>query len=514
MTRISLLLVLALLTVTFSFGQHPGSVCGISLADAAKIQQRLTANKDLLAEGMVSPRDIIYVPVKFHLVADNNGNGRASDDDVLEQMCALEADFAGTNIRFFIRNGFNYIDNTSVYERHYQTAGSIMLIQRDRNALNVFLVDDASPSPQSDGVAGYYSVSRDWIVLDKREVEGATSALAHEIGHFFSLLHTHYGWDEDPWSAEIHGNPAPTISPGGIPTERMDRNNCEESGDYICDTPPDYNGQNWLDCDYQLGAQDPNGALIDPDETNFMGYFRRCARRSYQFSERQKEIMLADLMNTSDYAGLSTPSRTYLRNQTPSTLSQIEELPALIYPINNEQAPGGGTVALQWEPVEGAEQYLIEVDRSPAMVVSPIRLVSNTPTVEVSGLDVDKRYFWRVKPFNSFSTCASWTNPQSFTVSLTTATNTINTISEWSLAPNPIARSRVLNLEFNTTETFEAQVTLFNIAGQQVQDIGRRQFVTGNNEVGIPTDKLSPGVYLLSMVAEKGRLTQRVVVMD
>ncbi len=513
MIRIPLLVLLTLFT-TIAFGQQPGYVCGTSPADAAQIKERLLRNKVQLEEGLVFPRDIIYVPIKFHLVADNDGQGRISENEVLEQLCSLEADFAGTNIQFFIKDGFNYINNTSVYERHYQTINSIMLIQRDRRALNVFLVDDASPSPTSDGVAGYYSVNRDWIVLDKREAQGATSALAHEIGHFFSLLHTHYGWDEEPWSADIHGNPAPELSPGGIPTEKMDGSNCENAGDYICDTPPDYNGQNWFDCDYQSGAMDPAGVVIDPDETNFMGYFRRCARRSYQFSERQKAIMMADLTNASNYNGLNTPSRSYLLDQSPSTTASIEEASQLIYPIDNEKAAGGGTVNLQWEAVEGAEQYLIEIDRSPALVVSPIRLVSSTPTVEVSGLEIDRRYFWRVKPFNAISPCAPWTNIESFTVSLTTSTNTIPSVSGWRVLPNPVSRGRELILEFNAGDSFEADLVLFNLAGQRVQAIGRRRFSPGNNELSFPTSTLSPGVYLLSMVSEKGRLTQRVVIMD
>ena len=73
-----------------------------------------------------------------------------------------------------------------------------------------------------------------------------------------------------PWSADI-GNPAPASSPGGIPTEKMDGSNCETAGDYLCDTPPDYNGFGWDDCDYDGGAQDPMGVEIDPEERLIYG---------------------------------------------------------------------------------------------------------------------------------------------------------------------------------------------------------------------------------------------------
>ena len=41
----------------------------------------------------------------------------------------------------------------------------------------------------------------------------------------------------------------------------------KNSGDFLCDTPADYNlGFGWNNCNYTGGAMDPNGILLNPDE--------------------------------------------------------------------------------------------------------------------------------------------------------------------------------------------------------------------------------------------------------
>ncbi len=481
-------------------------VCGTAGQSAASLSERLLANR-AHASQQLQRRDIQYVPVKFHLVARNDGSGRVPENNVLDQLCALNADFLDMNVQFFIKEGFSYLDNTAVYENHAQTENSIMAIRRDRDALNIWIVDDATPggsSPEDGIVYGYYSIARDWLVVRADQVNASTKVLTHEVGHFFSLLHTHNGWDGEPWSEEIHGNPAPALSPEGIPTELMDGTNCEDAGDFICDTPPDYNGLGWPNCDYTKGAQDPKGVLIDPDEANFMSYFLFCDQRLLNFSSEQKELMLVDLASV---------NRNFLRRDAPTNTASIDGNTQLLSPANDAEVPGGGTVLLEWAAVDDADSYVVEIDRTPAFTFDPRSVVATTNNLEVTDLVVGRRYFWRVRPYNEYDGCVEPTAARSFIIGMSTAANSIDFVENWSLSPNPARSDQGLRFELNTMEAFDGHISLFTITGQEQQRQPYR-FAAGTNRVEIPIAGLNSGVYLFTLVTEAGRINQRIILTD
>ena len=108
-----------------------------------------------------------------------------------------------------------------------------------------------------------------FIIMQKGcSVNGAT--LAHEIGHFFGLLHTHETFR-------------------GV--EFVDGSNCGTAGDLLCDTPADFNlAQGGLTgCTYNGNFADPSGNLYNPDPSNLMSYAPSVCRR--KFSEMQNELM-------------------------------------------------------------------------------------------------------------------------------------------------------------------------------------------------------------------------------
>lgn len=82
--------------------------------------------------------------------------------------------------------------------------------------------------------------------------------LAHELGHFFGLIHTFGG---SLW--------------GQLTSELVDGSNCETSGDWICDTPADPypHGFTVNSCQYTGTVVDANGDLYTPDTENIMSYY-------------------------------------------------------------------------------------------------------------------------------------------------------------------------------------------------------------------------------------------------
>lgn len=85
---------------------------------------------------------------------------------------------------------------------------------------------------------------------DKKDIGLAT--FAHETGHYFGLQHT-FGSSAKKKSTK----------------EKLDGSNCRDEGDYICDTPADFNLPLYRDC----GQSIPNvSGNYSPPINNYMSY--------------------------------------------------------------------------------------------------------------------------------------------------------------------------------------------------------------------------------------------------
>lgn len=470
------------------------------------LADRLLRNKQLLEDNPLQFRSTVYVPVRIHMVANSSGQGRVLHSRVLEQMCRLNSDFADMGMQFYIKGINDNINDTAIYNAQYN-AGFIMNQLRDNSAFNIWIVDvaaPAAPQPGDEGqILGYYNPFRDWVVMRRDQAGSTTITLPHEVGHFFSLMHTHNGWDAQRWTAEI-GNPAPAISPGGVPTERQDGTNCHNAGDFICDTPPDYNGFGFSGCNYNI-AQDPTGTFIDPDEQLFMSYFLNCTRNDYYFSQTQQDLIWADYNHS---------SRNSIRSNFVPNLTEITEPATPIYPIGGIVTPGYNIVNLQWEAVTGADSYLLEIDLVPTFALSPIRVVvQGANTYTATTLQANKNYSWRVRPFNAYRTCA----PNSAIATFRTGTELVSTqditdLDSWTISPNPVLAQGAMQVTLQAGRGFEADFTLYNTAGQIVQRIGRQRINAGETHFEFSAENLSPGIYMLALDHQEGREVRRVVV--
>ncbi len=498
------ILVLLVAMASTSYAQSPPA-CGTNATSLEAIRSRLLLNKAQLSEGALpAARSIEYVPVRFHMVTQNDGSGGVAIRNVLDQLCTLNEDFAETGIQFYMRGDFTPVRNTGVNENHIQQT-SYMSMMRDAEAINVWIVRTPySPNPEA-LTYGLYQVSQDWLIIRREEINRSSYTLTHEMGHFFGLLHTFYGWDIDPWMESRHGNPAPAMSPMDIPTERQDRSNCDSAGDYICDTPPDYNfGYYWThNCSYQGGAKDPMGNLVQPDETNFMSYFDRCDRADYHFSPQQRSLMYADLMSG---------SRRYIRwgyQPTQPFLGNAQ----LESPLPGETLPFYDEIQLRWAAAEGATRYLLEIDRVPSFALQPQIYVLSQNEFTLQELDPNRLYYWRVRPFNEYHTCAPMTPYRSFrTGSFTTTARDIRQLRDWKVFPNPVPRNSDCEIAFSISESMEATVQLYTITGQIRHAEAPRQFQTGAHRITIPTNNLEPGVYLLTLQTQTGKRIEKIII--
>ncbi len=509
MQRFTLLITCFLLGMLPINAQILRGVCGNTHADQMSQIDRYLVNKRIAKTNPSKSRNAItYIPIQFHLIARNNGTGGIQLTDMLDQICRLNDQFGAFDIVFYQADAPNIIANDVIYDNHTLTSAQFTMRQRrNREAMNVWVVNEASPAGglAVGTVLGYYDPQNDWIVIRKNQISGTNNTLAHEAGHFFSLFHPHLGWDSEPYSAELHGVQVGNRSPSGRDTELMDRSNCETAGDMICDTDPDYNfALSFRDCIYNVEVQDPNGDLVDPDETLIMSYFNDAC--TSKFTETQVEMMIADV---------DSPGRNFLRiNDFAPLATEITETISLVAPVESAVTSSFNKVELRWRAVAGADTYLVEVDRSSGFNIDNLKfIVSNQTSLLLEDiLDADRNYRWRVTPYNANYTCASSSETARFRTGISTSVATITTVNNWTIQPNPIREATTLTLDVNAKTAFDADIKVFNLTGQLLQTQVATEFSSGNSKVQLDIRNLTKGIYFLTLENEEGVLNKKLIV--
>lgn len=321
----------------------------------------------------------LYVPIQFHIVGaghEEKPYGFYPNQEVYRVLCELNDDFTDTGIQFYSAGDFDYIIKGGYYSQFQVSVGLDMIANHNfPNVINVYIVGKAA------GLCGYFSPFYDGIVVIKSCIEPGDNTLAHEVGHYFSLPHPFLGWENGQTPPEHQ-------------QELVDGSNCATTGDFFCDTRADYASNRW-NCPYAGKPKyDPNGDLMDPDETLFMSYsYDHCSNR---FSAEQAEAMVANIFQ----------QRSYLLQSAPPEIVRMDEN-LLLYPSSTSMPVPFEHVLLSWSEVEGAEEYYVEVrneDLIPNHALSDASFYT-TETSAMLKLQPYVTYNWSVQPLADNISC-------------------------------------------------------------------------------------------------------------
>jgi len=512
MLRHILTTLILLFLVQLTIGQvQTHSTCGMSTSDFDVLRQRLKSNKAFLKANrtMATSRNATtYIPLKFHLVGKDDGSERISYTRVMDQLCLMNEVFAEYELEFYVFEEFNEVDNTGIYEDHFSTrAGMAMGRERENRAINIWILGEAQLEDSVGQTFGYYTPAEDWIVIRKLHISSQGYTLPHEIGHYFSLLHTFNGWDFSPYDDTYEGMSAPERSPGEVLNECADGSNCEIAGDMICDTPADYlyiNKLAFTGCEYTGTMLDPKGEPLKPDPSLIMGYFAdNCIDK---FTQEQVDLMKADLQ--------SADRRAVRRGFTPS-VPVINEAATLIAPIDRFVTASYNQVNLTWEAVPDATYYIVEIDNvSFFSANSQQHIVYTNSKFLDNELNPNRNYYWRVYAFNEATSCGMPSDTERFRTGLSTATSSIEAVSSLEVQPNPVKLSAGFTLSVQATASFEASIKIFNFTGQVVWSKPTHTFINGKSQELIKTKQLSPGMYFVHLENTQGIITKKIIVQE
>jgi len=494
---------------------------GIFITSVASAQFCGTPQDPLLERVDINKKNMIpmqrsvqkYIPITFHLVAASNGSGRVSEEGVLMQVANINASYADQEAKFYIDH-FNYFDNDAVYNSPASAAAKTqMRLRRDNNAINVFITNTADNGGGSPGVVlAYYDPQEDWVVSRKNEINGASSTLAHEVGHFFSLAHPFDGWDCHPFTLDEYTNPVnvdftiPCEGGGGSKLiELHDGSNCNTAGDRVCDTPEDYNlgllYQN--DCSENTSVKDKHGDVIKPMVNNFMSYYRNCL--AYVFTPTQKNLINTDFF--------SFP-RSYIRTGVVPNTTPVVDPVQYISPINGAETNGTTNILLDWEDVPGANKYLVIYDRFASFTFAPVKVfVTSSELLITDALVVDKPYYWKVWPYNESMTGAGYSAAQNFVVGNGTAVNEIREINDFALTPNPVMDHIPALLTLSSTKPINGQLQVTDASGQVLSN-ETISIPAGMSQYKVQNEDLPIGIYFVTILSEQGRLVTPMMIMD
>ncbi len=215
------------------------------------------------------------VPLKIHIVRQSDGTGGISLTDVNQAIANLNYYFfeAGTPMEFYLCDPIQYIDNSAWYDFDMTEEAALCDPNDVNNAMNLYFVNQICITAGNNcGIAGYAYFpfnniqSTRSLLRNDQMVLYANGTFVHELGHNFSLEHTHVGTENGPNDPDA---------------ERVVRTppdaNCTVRSDDLCDTDADprYDPAyfNLVTCTYTGSQTDDQGNVYTPPVDNIMSYY-------------------------------------------------------------------------------------------------------------------------------------------------------------------------------------------------------------------------------------------------
>ncbi len=223
------------------------------------------------------------VPIQLHILRNDAGTGGISEADCLRAFERLNKFYINASIHFYQVDAINYIDETLFYDYNKTQMNSLDAAHGVTNVMNIYVANTVSNSSGS-AICGHaqFPGGLDFVMQATSCMKNG-STLAHEVGHYLGLYHTH---------STVFGD------------EAVDGSDCSTEGDLLCDTPADprlSGGSNFNSsgCNYYGTVTDENGQLYDPMVTNVMSYASKECR--VDFTEEQYDRILWTLENERTY---------------------------------------------------------------------------------------------------------------------------------------------------------------------------------------------------------------------
>ncbi len=267
MTSVSFKSIITLLVfLLFTKTNHAQIACGTQINDATAeyLMSELDEVQHFIQQNSELKNASTYLfPIQIHIVRQSDGTGGITAAEANQSIIELNTNFADAGIEFFQCAPINYIDNDTYYNFEQAEEQALTAANDVEGSINMYYCNQVKIDFQGAlfDICGYAYLPHgpDRLILSNSCVLNSNT-LAHEMGHYFGLLHPH---------DTRYGEEAIT----------RDANdacyNCESTGDLLCDTQASPNLFSLVDsnCDYTGTAIETcSGNTYMPDTDNTMSY--------------------------------------------------------------------------------------------------------------------------------------------------------------------------------------------------------------------------------------------------
>ena len=501
-----IILFLLISCISVSFSQ--GNWCGTPQDDA--FMEDLIRNKKDWGKTLNKNSATRYVPITFHLVGKNDMGGRIGEEAVYKAVCTLNERYQTeeVDIVFYIKELSTSINRDDIYDITSNSSTGFLRSAKDREAMNIFVVNSISRSGGTGTTLGYYApgAANDYIVIRKGNLGDAGYTLEHEIGHFFTLAHTHRGWEDLGWSPSDYDQKITFLEISSsqsqpVLVELVDRGvdgNCEIAGDFICDTPADYGrGFTCNCCVLNDVILDRNCDTLAPMMNNIMSYSGNCS--SWEFTDGQ-----ATAMETS----YDADNRLYLRQGNVDEFTLITDTISGHFPEHMGLHEVYDFVELKWNAVPNAEFYTVNV--------KGVEYTTTENKLLITDFSPNERFiFWGVKAFNKFGGACQVNSFQHFFdvgSEEGSAVNDIDFVEAVNIFPNPVSGNANISVSFDADKSFDADMRIYDITGKEVFAKRSISFSAGKNTKMLPINGLASGIHILEIRTNEGSITERLII--
>ncbi len=230
-----------------------GQVCGTEITPEQEIFMRnisVNYNNSSLRTKAV----LVQIPIQFNYIVRDDGTGGLNSSQTEAVLNRLNSYYINSDIQFYMYDEVNIIRSDEYFNFNASFEGAIAVPNDKSRVINIYffnsLVSGGTP------LCGYtrFPPSSDRVFVAYNCVTNGTT-LEHEIGHYFTLYHTHGKTNT------------------GTTDELVNGANCTTAGDDLCDTPADPNLTGKVsNCIYTGNDRDANGETYSPQVANIMAY--------------------------------------------------------------------------------------------------------------------------------------------------------------------------------------------------------------------------------------------------
>lgn len=399
MKTLSVLVVIALSYLT-TYAQD--FQCGVRTYTHENEMERRAVLKNIKADstGLSNREGVInYVPIKPHLLGNDDNTGYADEGALNYMLAKLNYACRDSNIQFYFSgSSFSKYPNSGMNNGLPGNSTSVFHAQNGvNNAVNCYLAHAVDNGSGPVIGAGWSFIAPNNQTENQLWFSGMIIAY-HELGHYFGLLHTF----QNSGSSNIQDRELVTRNFNEIPP-RLSAN-CANTGDYVCDTdadPFDLPGATTSNCQYTGTIRDANNDLFHPSIDNSMSYY--LCNHVGLFTPGQ----LTRMSNT--YAIFNNPGRDFYLN-APET---VQSPPTNLSAQNSFNGEYYGGIILNWTDNSSLETgYLIEKSTNPNgpfFVIFGVQ--KNSTSCNILITELNQPIYFRVKPSNSKSIYSNVSNP-------------------------------------------------------------------------------------------------------